>query len=360
MMPMATTKSRAPPSASATIEPPTPAPNAMPSVNMSASAADMKPSSPGVAASSTSSVIIEYASPMPRPATPQPMAATATGELGSSTALVTMMPTTISAVPAMTTARRRPIAAARAWSHDPMAHVTAAADSATPPRVTLPLRTSTTVRGTKASVPKKANPIRKIAAIAAGIPVRARSVPGGTRWTRERSANQAPTIPTPSAAGSDPSPKAASTPAEPTDSWTASNARRESLRPGEAFAAGTAVAGPIAANGRHSATAVSSTGGATPRKTQRQPTASVTIPASAGPTRPGTTQALEVSAIMRGRARGAYARAITAYTTALIAPDPDPWMARPTITICIDGARPAMTIPAANSSAPRTNGRAGP
>ena len=37
-----------------------------------------------------------------------------------------------------------------------------------------------------------------------------------------------------------------------------------------------------------------------PRKTQRQLSVSVTHPARAGPIRPGTTHALEVSAIMRG------------------------------------------------------------
>ena len=49
---------------------------------------------------------------------------------------------------------------------------------------------------------------------------------------------------------------------------------------------------------------MTSTGGTMPRKTHRQPTVSVTRPAIAGPINPGTTHALEISAIMRGIADG--------------------------------------------------------
>ncbi len=72
------------------------------------------------------------------------------------------------------------------------------------------------------------------------------------------------------------------------------------------------------------------------------------------------THALEMSAIMRGRASAAYARAMTAYTTAETAPEPKPWIARPAMTSGMDGARPETTRPIAKSAVPMTSGRAGP
>ncbi len=49
---------------------------------------------------------------------------------------------------------------------------------------------------------------------------------------------------------------------------------------------------------------MTSTTGTMPRNTHRHPTVSLARPASAGPTNPGTTQALEMSAIIRGTAEG--------------------------------------------------------
>ena len=49
---------------------------------------------------------------------------------------------------------------------------------------------------------------------------------------------------------------------------------------------------------------MSSTAGTMPRNTHRQPTVSLARPASAGPMSPGTTHALEMSAIIRGTADG--------------------------------------------------------
>ena len=49
---------------------------------------------------------------------------------------------------------------------------------------------------------------------------------------------------------------------------------------------------------------MSSTAGMMARNTQRQPTVSLATPANAGPTRPGTTHALDTSAIIRGAADG--------------------------------------------------------
>ena len=85
---------------------------------------------------------------MPSPATPHPRAAASSGAAGSRTREVIAIPAPMSTAPTTTTVRRIEAAAARAWSHAPTAPVTAAADRAMPPSVTLPPRTSTTVSGT--------------------------------------------------------------------------------------------------------------------------------------------------------------------------------------------------------------------
>ncbi len=102
------------------------------------------------------------------------------------------------------------------------------------------------------------------------------------------------------------------------------------------------------------------TGGTMPRNTHRQPIVSVTRPARAGPRSPGTTQALETNAIIRGRADGAYPRAMAAYTTEPSAPDPKPWIARPAMTSGIEVATPDTRRPAANSRVPTASARPGP
>ena len=58
-IPIACASPCAPPADVATTAPPTPAPKAVPSVNISWRAAELNPSSPGAAVSSTSSASIE-------------------------------------------------------------------------------------------------------------------------------------------------------------------------------------------------------------------------------------------------------------------------------------------------------------
>ena len=102
------------------------------------------------------------------------------------------MPAPMSAPPVTTSVRRIPAPAARAWSHEPVAQVTAAADRARPPSVTLPPRTSTTLSGTNASVPKNANVIANIPTATDGRPGRRRRLPGGSRCRRRRRPSQPP------------------------------------------------------------------------------------------------------------------------------------------------------------------------
>ena len=138
----------------------------------------------------------------------------------------------MSAAPAITTARRIPSPAARAWSHDPAAQVTAAADSAIPPRVTLPPRNSTTVSGTNASVPKNAKAMAKTATVTDGRPRASRRLPGGRRWPRTQAASDPPPATSATAGSGEPTVSPESASVEPMARRTASMARRASLRAG--------------------------------------------------------------------------------------------------------------------------------
>ena len=140
------------------------------------------------------------------------------------------MPAAMSPAPPVTSARRTPVVAARAWSHDPEAQVTAAAERAIPPIVTVPPRSSTTVSGTNASVPKKAKVIAKAATGTAGLPAARRRLPLGSRCRSALSPSQAPRAASPIASGRAPIVSAASSSVEPMARRNASTARRASLR----------------------------------------------------------------------------------------------------------------------------------
>ena len=72
--------------------------------------------------------------------------------------------------------------------------------------------------------------------------------------------------------------------------------------------------------------------------------------AAAGPTSPGTTQAVENTANTRGRRAAGYERATVAYATAGITPAPTPCATRPATSTAIDGAVPPTTSPTVNSA----------
>ena len=81
----------------------------------------------------------------------------------------------------------------------------------------------------------------------------------------------------------------------------ASGRRRRSEAAAAASASAAAGGGATARSAGVVATAATAISGSSPRKTARQPIVSPTIPAIAGPSTPGSAQAVESHANMRGR-----------------------------------------------------------
>ena len=100
--------------------------------------------------------------------------------------------------------------------------------------------------------------------------------------------------------------------------------------------------------------------GSRPRKTHRQPTASPTMPAMAGPSTPGRTQAVERVANICGRRCSGRLRPIATYAIGGTVPAPRPWRNRAPTRISIVGARPPMIRPIAKSPMPAANGPPSP
>ena len=76
-----------------------------------------------------------------------------------------------------------------------------------------------------------------------------------------------------------------------------------------------------------------------------------------GPISPGTTQAVDITANMRGRQRSGYPRDIATYATAGTTPAPRPCTARPATSTVMLGAVPPMTRPAAKKTRPASIGQ---
>lgn len=96
------------------------------------------------------------------------------------------------------------------------------------------------------------------------------------------------------------------------------------------------------------------------RNTQRQPSCSVTVPATSGPTITGSTHAAEKAASTDGRSASGYARPTTTYNATITSPPPIPCTPRPTTNSHISGAHPATTSPAPNVAIPVNRGTSGP
>ena len=77
----------------------------------------------------------------------------------------------------------------------------------------------------------------------------------------------------------------------------------------------------------------------------------------AGPISPGTTQAVDITANMRGRQRSGYPRDIATYATAGTTPAPRPCTARPATSTAMLGAVPPMVRPAAKKARPASIGQ---
>ena len=102
------------------------------------------------------------------------------------------------------------------------------------------------------------------------------------------------------------------------------------------------------------------TSGSTARKTQRQPSVCVSHADTGGPTNEGMTHAVEMKVNMRGRCRGAKARAMITNIAVLISPLPRPWTSRPATSWAMCGALAARSRPAAKMTSPASIGATGP
>ncbi len=233
---------------------------------------------------------------MPRPAIPQAMGAARAGTLGASTSAIPMLPTATNVKPIRTRTRRLIRRAYRAWIQEPAVQVIVAAVSAKPANEALRSRIAVSASGMKASTPKKARLSSPTVATAAGSPGAARVVPAGIKLWNAGQPRTAPATTRRTAISRLPPPSPARSRPAPTASWIARASRRRSrpvaLPPGMRRRAGSA------------STVATSIGGTRPRKTQRHPMWSATRPESAGPTRPGTTQALDIRASILGFAAG--------------------------------------------------------
>ena len=99
---------------------------------------------------------------------------------------------------------------------------------------------------------------------------------------------------------------------------------------------------------------------AMPRNTQRQCRYSVTAPARNGPTSEGTTHAAEKAANTRPCVSGGYTRATTTYSATVCPPAPSPCTSRPTTSMGIVAASPAMTSPRTKRATAAYSGPRGP
>ena len=155
--------------------------------------------------------------------------------------------------------------------------------------------------GTNVSVPKNANVVRPRDRTTADIPALARKVPGGV--SRRNGAMPTRTPAATRGTSSQPSrPSPPTTSAAPAATRAASTIGRRVQRTGGSGSVSPASRRPPWRNivGTIMAPAAT-TSGSRPRNTHRQPTHVEIRSDSAGPTTPGTTQAVESTANIRGR-----------------------------------------------------------
>ena len=180
----------------------------------------------------------------------------------------------------------------RSWIQAPVVHAIVPPVRASAERTTLSPRIVVTVSGTNTSAAKKANVRIPLESTAAGSGPCALNVPAGSRF---RSAGTPRTSPIATSPGDRTMSRACrparATPA-PAATRTASSNTRRATRSG--------LAGTLRSS-RSASEPATITSGRRPRKTDRQPMWSATNAASAGPAMPGTTQAVERIANIRGR-----------------------------------------------------------
>ncbi len=235
---------------------------------------------------------------MPRLASPN--AATRNG-IGSHTSATTVpaMPTASTANPRRTIHRGPRRSTTRCWIQAPAVHASVPAVRASPATQVGWSRASVTASDTKASVPKKAKVRIPRVPTAAGRPGWRVRVPSGTSRTNAHSAGVAPATISSAASAGAPAPSPASTRATPSTSTRASRRRSSSPAPAPSRSA----AGRSVSTGRAIAAATAARGSRARNTTRHEDQRSIAL-AAAGPTRPGTTHAVENTANTRGRRSG--------------------------------------------------------
>src|ERR1700733_7657794 len=219
--------------------------------------------------------------------------ASAGGTDGSSTTHITARPTTTRHSPDRTRRRGPTLAMYRAWTHDPAVQVRVDAVSASAASAVGAWRTITIAYGTYASPAKKQHVSSDRLRIVAVSPGRAVMFRGGVSWRIEAASRSAPAAPP--AAATSTTPEFSDASVVPAPATTPSTARYGTVAvPGLA-------GGGTCRKASTTSTPAAITSGSRPRKTQRQPTAAATRAAIPGPTRPGTTHAVESTANILGR-----------------------------------------------------------
>src|SRR5215475_3787303 len=223
----------------------------------------------------------------------QAMTASAGGTAGRSTTHITPRPMATRHSPGRTRRRGPYRAMQRACTHDPAVQVRVDAVSARAASAVGACRTVTIAYGTYASPAKKQQVSSDLLRIVTASPGRADRFRGGIRRRSETARTAPPAMPPAAATGTTPELSDAS--ATPAPATTPSTARYGTLAvPGLA-------GGGTCRKASTTSTPAAITSGSKPRNTHRQPTAAATRAATAGPTRPGTTHAVERTANMRGR-----------------------------------------------------------
>ncbi len=261
------------------------------------------PASAGAERWSSSTLVEEMTSPIPK----QPNAhATATVQAGTesiSTLGAAAMEAATSTIPSVMSRSRYGSTRARDCIHDPSAHVTPPAASENPASVGDSPRWVTSISGTKDSAAMNDPAATPRNSTTDGSPRAARYVPRGSSPSAAGTRSAAPATPGTRESHRRSWAAYCKSPA-PREIPRASRIRRrskeaprpESAEPSAGPPARRRICGSASASGNTTSTGI-------PTNTQRQPRCSVTAPDAKGPTIDGTTQLAANAAMIAGRSR---------------------------------------------------------
>ncbi len=350
-----------PPPRAAKAAPPAASSSTLLSPSEICSAALFVPASSGADSFSSSTLVEEITSPIPKHPNAQATATVQAGTPSTRTLGAVATAAATSAIPTVTSRSRYRSRRGRDCTQEPIAHVPPPAASENPASVGDRPRWVTSISGTNDSAAMKEPAATPRSSTTEGSPRAARQVPCGSS---PRAAGTS--RPTPARAGRSESHRRScaaycNSPA-PSEMARASRSRRRPDALDSATVADAPSAGPPARRricGRASASG-STTSTGIPMNTQRQPSCSVTAPAASGPTIDGTTHPAANAAMMAGRNGSGYARPTTTYSATITSPPPSPCTARPRMNVHIAPAVPDSSSPAAKPAMPVVSGPSGP